>query len=364
MSTPGGTPALGEEYAPEGEDKLIEAVTRVSLEKLRSDSVGRGDIPVPRGQHPKSHGCVRAEFIVESRIPPELKHGIFHKPRVFTALVRFSNGLSQDDRQGDLHGMAIKLLDVEYDKESEQGNHAQTQDFVLADQPIFFIRDAADYVPFSEQVLKLGRAPAWWKILVVVFRAFILRDRRWRLILQMRTKPADLLGQRYWSQTPYKLDRLAVKYSVRPAQSALPPAAASNSKDRLRESLVAHLARSEASFDFLVQVQNDPLTMPVEDPTIAWDEVKSPPIKVATLRIPPQQFDTPAVRAFDENLSFTPWHALGTHRPLGGVNRCRRKVYDAISAERHLANYAPRREPTPADLPADLAPRPSTATVS
>ena len=71
--------------------------------------------------------------------------------------------------------------------------------------------------------------------------------------------------------------------------------------------------------------------MPVEDASIVWDEAKSPPRKVATLRILVQHFDTPAVCEFDENLSFTPWHALETHRPLGGINRCRKRVYDAIS---------------------------------
>ncbi len=106
------------------------------------------------------------------------------------------------------------------------------------------------------------------------------------------------------------------------------------------------------------------MAMPVEDATVEWNEAKSPPVKVATLRIPVQHFDTPAVREFDENLSFTPWHSLETHRPLGGVNRCRKRVYDAISEERHRANRAPRREPTLADLPDELMPRREPAPIS
>jgi len=34
------------------------------------------------------------------------------------------------------------------------------------------------------------------------------------------------------------------------------------------------------------------------------------------------------------------------HRPLGGINRVRRVVYEAISSLRHQLNLAPRTEPT------------------
>ncbi len=253
--------------------------------------------------------------------------------------------------------MAIKLLGVAGEKVLESEKNAATHDFVLADQPIFFIRDVADYVPFSEQVQRLSGVPSWWKIVVVLFRVLVLRDRRWRLVMGMRTKPTDVLALHYWSQTPYKLERMAVKYSVRPSPIPLSSGAPRDSKDRLREALVAHLGSQEASFDFLVQVQTDPQAMPVEDPSVVWDEAMSPPTKVATMRIPAQQFDTPAVREFDEKLSFTPWHALPIHRPLGGINRCRRYVYAAISEQRHRANHVPRYEPTLDDLPADIVPQ-------
>ncbi len=39
--------------------------------------------------------------------------------------------------------------------------------------------------------------------------------------------------------------------------------------------------------------------------------------------------------AFVENLSWNPWNALPEHRPLGGINRARKLVYDDSSALRH-----------------------------
>ena len=61
---------------------------------------------------------------------------------------------------------------------------------------------------------------------------------------------------------------------------------------------------------------------------------------------PAQTFDTPEQQAFGENLSFTPWHSLPAHRPLGGINRARKEIYRAISKQRHDLNGVFAREPT------------------
>src|SRR5262249_48761244 len=71
---------------------------------------------------------------------------------------------------------------------------------------------------------------------------------------------------------------------------------------------------------------------------------------VATIIIPHQEFATPARDRFCETLSFTPWHALPQHRPLGAVNRMRRVAYEAISKLRHELNGT-ERELTAQDVP-------------
>ena len=72
---------------------------------------------------------------------------------------------------------------------------------------------------------------------------------------------------------------------------------------------------------------------------------------VAGIRIPQQNFDSVAQRTFGENLSYTPWHSLPVHRPLGGVNRARKIVYNVISTFRHEKNGVAQVEPTSWDLP-------------
>lgn len=110
--------------------------------------------------------------------------------------------------------------------------------------------------------------------------------------------------------------------------------------------MTAQLKERAASFEFLVQVQTDPTAMPVEDPTIPWDEKVSPYRRIGTIQIAPQTFDTPGQMSDCENLSFSPWHTLDEHRPLGGINRVRKLVYDELSKARHDENKAPRVEPT------------------
>jgi hypothetical protein len=106
------------------------------------------------------------------------------------------------------------------------------------------------------------------------------------------------------------------------------------------------LSSGEAVFDFEVQFQKDAYTMPIEDPGIAWDEKDSPFLKVATLTIPQQIFDTAERAEFGDNLSFNPWRCLAEHRPLGGLSRARRQVYQALSRFRHEHNRAVQAEPS------------------
>jgi hypothetical protein len=73
--------------------------------------------------------------------------------------------------------------------------------------------------------------------------------------------------------------------------------------------------------------------MPIEDASIPWDETISPYITVATITAASQDpWTVEKIDAIDKGLSFTPWHALAAHRPLGAVNRARKSAY-AMSAK-------------------------------
>jgi hypothetical protein len=155
---------------------------------------------------------------------------------------------------------------------------------------------------------------------------------------------ASLLEINYWSGSPYWLGPAtgqgghAVKYSAvsRQAGRTPPPDHPEDlPNDYLTQTLTSYLQSQEAVFDFKVQLQKDALKMPVEDPSVLWDETISEPETVATLRIPPQQVNGSGDLATRcELMSFNPWHALAEHRPMGGINRLRKVVYPASTAKR------------------------------
>jgi hypothetical protein len=94
-------------------------------------------------------------------------------------------------------------------------------------------------------------------------------------------------------------------------------------------------------FEFQIQVReaNDlagKIDAEIEDACFEWDEATYPFVKVATITIAPQDIDTDQRRAQCENLIFTPWHGIAEHRPLGGINRLRRAVYESSAGFRHI----------------------------
>ena len=91
----------------------------------------------------------------------------------------------------------------------------------------------------------------------------------------------------------------------------------------------AQLQEKEWTFNF--GIQRNRSNMSVEDNMTDWAIDFEP---AATITIPRQEFATLERYQFCESLSFTPWHGLPQHRPLGAVNRMRRVVYEAISKKR------------------------------
>lgn len=333
-------PPLDQEVVPPGEAEAIASVVAM-IEAGVNALAERGQRPVLRDAHAKTHGCVAAEFTTESNLPDALKRGVFAEGRSYPAWIRFSNasGTPKPDGVGDGRGMAIKLVGVPGRKILADEADAVTQDFVLIDFPRFFLRNALEYGPFVKATLG-GRPEAY----------FAMHPDQETLNAELVARTAEhLFTRRYFSMTPSLLGERYVKLGARPvacgattAPETPPPE--SNPND-LRAGMAAWLGARDACFRFTVQPQTD-ATMPVEDPTVLWDETRSAPIDVAVIRIPKQVFDGPAQLAACENLSFTPWHALPEHRPVGGINRVRKAAYLAISKLRHQLNGVPRVEPT------------------
>lgn len=346
-------PALGEEYVPADEAASTAAVVEASTHHVQSE-YDDGQRPALRDAHPKAHGCVKAFFEIDNTaLPASMRVGIFaNDGKDHPAWIRMSNGsfTPSPDTEGDIRGMAIKVMEVDGAKVLERHKDAKTQDFLLINTPVLMVRNAFDYVEFSQKAFD-GNPVSFF---------FSLNPLDWHfreLTITLKTlakKIASPLKSRYWSTTPYALgDAHTVKYSARPCDGESNERPDDAGDDYLREVMVDALAEEDACFEFLVQAQTDAETMPIEDPTLEWREAESPFIVAGRIHIPVQRFDSPAQRAFCEHLSFNPWHTLPAHAPKGGINRVRRAVYDAVSALRHDLNEKPRTEPVDHSVPGE-----------
>ncbi len=333
--------ALGEKLQP-NEELIADHIAQVIEKSIREQYTAGNAL---RDAHPKAHGCVRADFHVSKNIPAQFAKGMFIPDRSYQAWIRFSNAsndASNADIKKDARGIAIKILSVSGQKILESEKQATTQDFIMINHPVFFANDAKRYLSFmydvnSHNVVRKLHIP------------FALGFKGTMNALGARNSQiANPLYARYWSMVPYQLglgnDRQAVKYSVR-ACSMQPNNLPKNpSHDFLREALKKTLQSTDACMEFLIQPRTSN-QMLVEDSMTEWDEKAAPFYQVATIHIPKQDFDTPEQNKFCENLSFTPWHALSEHRPLGAVNRMRKVIYENISRVRHDMNSALRQEP-------------------
>lgn len=331
---------LGEKLYPN--EALYAQHIGLELEKLirKRDKSGLAQ----RDVHPKAHGCVKANFQVVDQLPSKLAKGMFIAGKSYPAWIRFSNGSPIPDRadiKADARGMAIKVLEVAGTKLLEDEATASTQDFILINHPVFFANDPKRYLSLA----KRANGNIFKKALI----PFALGFKGSKIAFKTtRSKIANPLQARYWSMVPYQLgtgaDRNAVKYSVRACSNRQDPLPKDPQHNFLRGALKNTLNKGDACMEFLVQPRTSK-ALSVEDSMTEWKESDAPFYKVATIHVPKQEFDTPEQNQMCENLSFSPWHALPEHKPLGAANRMRKVIYDHISQVRHSMNATPRQEP-------------------
>lgn len=328
---------IGKEYPKKNEDAFIDRM--LSLMKKQMRALYANQPKSLRQVHNKMHGCLKAEFIVAKDLPPNLKVGIFKEEKSFQTWLRFSNGQTRinKDQSPDTRGLAMKLMGVSGEKLLEYNEKDNTHDIILASGPTFFSKDIYDFQG-------LLRATIRGKVSIILY-LITHWPLAYRVFFKVFNRCKHPLAIDYFSTSPYRFgnDSTAVKYHTKLSSGKL-EYTDHKDPDFLKKNLITTLKQTEIYIDFYVQFQTDAEKMPIENAIIAWD---SPFHKVATIRIPAQEFDTPMQRETGENLTFNIWRCLAEHRPLGGFNRCRKRVYEAMYTFRHDANKIDIPEPLP-----------------
>lgn len=330
-------PVASEEQIPADEAALTQSIIEDAIRVVEQH---RDNTRVLRDAHAKAHGCMKAEVTINTDLDRSLQRGVFSEPgKTWQAWMRLSNGNAypQFDRARDARGMAIKLLDVPGEKLTKSPQHASEQDLVMFNHPAFFVRDVAEYksnfAAQAEGKKAMAFFPSWkpstWEIR--------------HLIIALKTlapAPQTPVATTYNSIAPFKLGEHNIKYRVIPQPEACPdyqlPEQNHNLPNFLRSALYQQLSldRVPACFALQVQRQNPAYYMPIEDPSVEWSEAIAPFETVATIKVPAQDFDSREQNLLCDNLAFNPWHALPEHQPIGGINRLRKAVYEAVSTYR------------------------------
>ncbi|KQW96061.1 catalase [Acinetobacter sp. Root1280] len=338
ITYPNIDPSLGEQLYPNEESIAVKVADLVETSIRKQYTIGIA----LRDAHPKAHGCIRAEFKINDTLPKNLAQGIFIPRKTYQAWIRFSNGsrdATKADNKRDARGIAIKILGVSGTK--LLNNEVSTQDFIMINHPVFFVNDPDRYMSLIQDI----NSESFFKKIHI---PFALGAKGSWIAINSRNKISNPLQTRYWSMVPYQLgigsSREVVKYSTQPCSSLKDAIPFTANHDFLREALKSSLQKNDACMEFLIQPRTLN-TMSVEDSMTEWKESQAPFHKVATIHISKQVFDTPDQNKFCENLSFTPWHTLSEHKPLGAINRMRKVIYERISLVRHEMNAIQRIEP-------------------
>ncbi|MFD0370162.1 hypothetical protein [Streptomyces sp. NPDC127114] len=168
-----------------------------------------------------------------------------------------------------------------------------------------------------------------------------------------------ILGETFHSMAALRYGDHVAKISAAPRSANVRaltgrPVEKKAGESALRDLVVDFFAHNSAEYDIRAQLCTDIDRMPVEDASVLWPEELSPHEVVGVLHLPAQDAYSDARRRYaDDVLSFSPWHALEAHRPLGSVMRSRRAAYPSSSDFRHRLNGVDPQEPASVkELPA------------
>jgi Catalase len=312
-----------------------------------------------RPVHAKTHGILEGYLEVDANLPGELAQGLFAKPGRYPLVMRFSTipGDILDDRVSTPRGLAIKVIGVEGER-LDGSERDVTQDFVLINGPAFAAPNPKRFLSVVRLLAKTTDRIEWLKkmlstIMRPVQRVIVaVTGRASATIATLGGHPeTHILGEIFYSQAALRFGDFIAKIAVAPISpglTALTQAALnlSGTPNGLREAIDAFFKSNGGMWEVRAQLCFDPALMPIENAAIVWPEEKSPYRPIAHITVEPQAAWSEARSSIvDDGMSFSPWHGLAAHRPLGGIMRARRRVYEMAKKFRAERNGRIIEEP-------------------
>jgi hypothetical protein len=326
-----------EQYAggsQQAEERLIQGFAR-DIRRIQERTAAKAGKPVDRTLHAKIIvGVQNATLVVDPGLAPSLAAGYFQAGASLPLAIRFSNAspLHANDTRADMRGAALRI-DIGGDK---------YHDLLMTSYPVSHARNAWQFI----EVAKIATGPK-----ALVLPRFILKfglSETLRIIKNVKSgsRPIESIAtQQFWSRAPLLWGAAGpVRFSLRPLAISAGKLPDEADPDYLANEFASRVADKDVVYKLALQRYVDESTTPIEDGAVEWRESDSPFIDVATVTIPAQSLrDThaAAVKHTVDGFAFNPWNCPEPFRPLGGLNRARKRVYVA-SATGWLGTPPPR----------------------
>jgi hypothetical protein len=330
----------------------IEEITQRSL-LLQANSAAKQSRPLARGTHAKGV-CVRAQFevfdVAEDRDPAlaaRLAKGIFAKPGVYPATVRFGNAdpKKNSDFKADVRSLSFSV-DLTREGTDSPDASFRRQDFSMQNTTTLPINDSPAFVAIMKLLTASNPAAGLWSL---SFKDK-LRVMRTLALVQVQShqtiKPYQQLH--YGSNVPFRHGQFdVVKYSATPSPDNPARPLQRGNPNGLQDELIRHVQEDGkmSSFDFGVQFldadrmtywgEHHDASFWIENASVEWKESEAPFHKVARLTLLRGSHlgpDGAKAVYFDVTK-----HSSSDSTPVGSINRARWRA-EAASRKARMAS--------------------------
>jgi hypothetical protein len=320
------------------EKSVIAEIVQKSL-LLQKNSADQQHRPLARGTHAKGV-CARAQFEVfdvtvgrDMEMAARLAKGIFAKPGVYPATVRFGNADPKvnSDFKPDVRSFSF-FVDLTREGPTASDFNVARQDFSLQNTTTLPINDSAAFLAIMKVLTASNPAAGLWSL---PFKDKLRVLRTLTLLLpqtHQKIKPYQQL--RYGSNVPFRHGPTDVaKYSAAPLMGNPARLPQRTNPKGLQDELIRHLKEDGkmSAFDFAVQFLN-PAKMTywgdhhdanfwIENASLHWNEVEAPFHTIARLTLLRDSHLQPEAAEkiyFDVTVNSTP-----DSTPVGSINRAR-----------------------------------------
>ncbi|KAF2846117.1 heme-dependent catalase [Plenodomus tracheiphilus IPT5] len=298
-----------------------------------------------RATHVKTQGIVKGTLTIQDDLPTHLQQGLFKTPgKTYNVAARYASEpvFLQVDQEPGPRGLGLRIFDVEGERLEGADQDATTQDFFFNNAPMIELTDNKTCLEIMELREKYFDSP------MKLGAATKLRTDALKQSAPFMLPNTNMISHSFYTQSAFRYGTWYGHMALFPVLEKMEnhdeKVKSGDSREALRDWLAEYFTGHGAKYEFKIQLGTSPEHHPTEDASVVWDEVTAPYQTIATIEFPPQNALSAARTVFwEDRMKLSPWDALVDHKPLGGINRLRKIVYEMSKQKRENVNATKTR---------------------